>query len=296
MTNYTISNYRKGFEQDQVKIGIEAAKNWTWPYAYHLEGLLKAQSQPDFNPETTHFCFLDGRMVGYMFAVVTTSPADGAITANLDFPRLEPGHEQAADRLMDWAFDTLKKKGVSRVTGRVTTMCPRDIQLAQKFGFTIKDWGYKVYYSYEMSRGKVNWDPGSVDEIDPGKDLDACAKIAAKWYQRSPEWCRSLLDEWHQAGPITHLGVRQNGELAASCLVAPNDVRPSTAAIFYIHTPDENCLKPMLAAVVNKCADFGVDNVIADLIGAHRQFESVYQELGFHKVAEWARCDKELTC
>lgn len=296
MTNYTISNYHKGFEQDQVRIGIEAAKNWIWPYAYHLDGLLKVQSQPDFDPETTHYCFLDGRMVGYMFSMVTTSPEDGAITANLDFPRVEPGHEQAAELLMEWALETLCKKGVSRVTGRVTTMCSRDIQLAEKIGFSITDWGYKVYYSYEMSRGKIDLDHGSAIEIDPVKDLDACAKIAARWYQRSPEWCRSLLDEWHQEGLITHLGVRQNGELAASCLVAPNDVRPSTAAIFYIHTPDENCLRSMLAAVVDKCVEYGVDNVIADLIGAHRQYEPVYQQLGFRKVAEWARCEKELTC
>jgi hypothetical protein len=50
----------------------------------------------------------------------------------------------------------------------------------------------------------------------------------------------------------------------------------------------------MLAKVVNKCVDYGVQNVIADLINDHRQYEPVYQELGFKKVAEWARCAKDL--
>jgi tRNA A37 N6-isopentenylltransferase MiaA len=77
-------------------------------------------------------------------------------------------------------------------------------------------------------------------------------------------------------------------------MAAPNDVRSSTAAIYYIHTPDENCLKPMLAKVVGKCVDYGVRNVIADLVNDHRQYEPVYQELGFKKVAEWARCEKDL--
>jgi hypothetical protein len=49
-----------------------------------------------------------------------------------------------------------------------------------------------------------------------------------------------------------------------------------------------------LAKVVNACIDFGVINVIADLINEHRQYEPVYRKLGFRKVAEWARCEKEL--
>lgn len=93
-------------------------------------------------------------------------------------------------------------------------------------------------------------------------------------------------------GIITHVGVREHGKLVASCLTAPNVLRPSTAANYYIYTPDEYYLKPMLAQVVKKCKEFGTHNVIADLINEHRQYEPVYQALGFRKVAEWARCRK----
>jgi hypothetical protein len=205
-----------------------------------------------------------------------------------------PGHEQAAGLLVERAFETLKKKGVSRVMGRVTTMCPADIHLAEEMGFSIQEWGYKVYYAYEMGWGKLPIPADAAEAVDPEKDLDECAELAAKWYQRSPEWCRSNLQEWHEAGLITHLSVRAHGRMIAACLAAPNDVRPSTAAIFYIYAPDEHSLKPMLAKVVEKCIDFGVHNVIADLINEHRRYEPVYQELGFKKVAEWARCEKTL--
>jgi len=294
MQKYVIKDYHKGFEQDQVRIGLEVAQNWIWPYAYHLEDLLKIHAQPDFDPDTRHYCFLDGKMVGYMFSLVTPL-GDGAIsTANLDFPRMISGHEQAAELLMKRAFETLIKKGVSRVIGRVTTMCPSDIRLAEKVGFSISDWGYKVYYSYEMGWGKLNIPADIAEEVDPKKDLNECAEIAAKWYKRPPEWCRSRLVEWHETGVITHVGVREQGRMTAACLTAPNDVRPSTAAIFYIYAPDEHSLKPMLEKVVNKCVDYGVHNVIADLINEHRQYEPVYQELGFKKVAKWARCEKDL--
>ena len=294
MNKYVITNYQKGFEEEQVRIGLDVAKNWIWPYAYHLDGLLKIHSQPEFDPETRHYCFLNGQMVGYMFSLVLHSAESTVLTANLDFPRIMPGHEEAAELLMARAFETLKKKGVSRVEGRVTTMCPGDIRLAEISGFSIRDWGYKVYYSYDMKWGKISLDSESAQEIDPEKDLYECAEIASKWYKRPPEWCHSHLREWHEEGIITHVGVRKDGKIIASCMSAPNDVRASTAAIYYIYSPDEDSLQPMLVRVVNECVNFGVVNVIADLINEHRQYEPVYQKLGFRKVAEWARCEKEL--
>jgi hypothetical protein len=294
MDKYILRNYQRGFEQDQVRIGQEVARDWAWPYAYNLEDLLKVHARPDFDPDTRHYCFLDGQMVGFMFSLITPSGDDGISTAILDFPRMLPGHERAADLLVERAFETLRKKGVTRVTGRVTTMVPGDIRLAEKMGFSVHDWGFKVYYSYESGWGKLNIPDEEAEEINPEKDLEACAEIAAKWYGRPSEWCRSLLEEWHKAGIITHVGVRAGERIIAACMAAPNDVRPSTAAIYYIYAPDEHSLKPMLIKVVNKCVDHNVHDVIADLINDHRRFEPVYQELGFKKVAEWARCEKEL--
>jgi hypothetical protein len=293
MQKYVIQDYQKGFEKDQVRIGIEVARNWIWPYAYDLADLMWLHAQPDFDPATRHYCFLGTEMVGYMFSVITPSEGDDS-TANLDFPRMLPGHEQAAELLIKRAFEILRRRGVSRIVGRVTTMCPGDIRLAERVGFSIRDWGYKVYYSYEMEWGRLNIPGHAAEELDPQYDLDECAQIATHWYKRPPEWCRSLLAEWHEADLITHLGVREDGKLVAACMAAPNSVRPSTAAIYYIFTPNERSLRPMLVSVVDKCVDRGVHNVIADLINEHRQYEPVYQELGFKKVADWARCEKTL--
>lgn len=296
MKDYTIKDYQKGFEEDQAMIGLEVAKNWIWPYAYQLKDLLAVHSRPDFDPETRHYCFLGDKMVGYIFSLIQRTEDREILTANLDFPRMLPGHEEGADLLIQRAFETLKRKGVSRVEGRVTTMCPGDIRLAEKSGFSIRDWGYKIYYSYNMEWGKILLPDDFVQEIDPRTELDECAEIASKWYKRPSEWCLSLLKEWYEndEGIITHLGVRKDGELIAACIAAPNDVRPSTAAIYYVFSPNEDFLKPMLAKVVSKCIDFGVNNVIADLINEHRHYEPVYQEMGFKKVAEWARCEKIL--
>ena len=294
MKRYAVKDYQKGYENGQVRIGREVAQNWVWPFAYNLEDLLEVHSQPDFDPQTRHYCFLGDEMVGYVFSIIKPQEEGGIATAMLDFPRMMPGHEQAAELLVEKAFATLKERGVSLVTGHVTTMYPVHIQLAEKTGFEVSDWGFKVYYSYEMGWGELDIVSGAAEEIDPGKDLDACAEIASHWYKRPPEWCRALLAEWHEEGIITHVCVRDQGEMIAACMAAPNTVRPSTAANYYIYAPDEGSLKPMLAKVVARCIEFGTHNLIADLIFDHRPFEPVYQELGFEKVAEWARCEKTL--
>jgi len=294
MHNYMIKNYQKGFEQGQASIGISVARNWRWPFAYDLDDLLKICSQPDFDPETHHYCFIGDEMVGYVVSQITSSAGDRGSIANLELPRVLPGHQQAAELLLEWAIETLKRKGVSCVVGRLTTMCPGDIRLAEKMGFSIREWGYKVYYSYEMKLGRLNILTDVAEEIDPADDLDDCANFAAIWYKRPVDWCRNRLQEWHERGVIAHLGVRTSGKLMAACLVAPNDLQPSIAADYYIYTPDEHRLKTLLASAVAKCIDRGVHNLIADLINEHRQYEPVYEDLGFKKVADWARFEKIL--
>ncbi|MBN1538057.1 MAG: hypothetical protein JW908_15075 [Anaerolineales bacterium] len=110
-------------------------------------------------------------MVGYMFSAVMPLEDGDVSTAILDFPRMMPGHEEAAERLIERAFETLKRRNVSRVVGRVTTMCPGDIQLAERAGFSVSDWGCKVYYSYEMEWGRLNIPGGAVEEVDAQADL-----------------------------------------------------------------------------------------------------------------------------
>src|SRR5512140_3457410 len=105
MQKYIVRDYQKGFEQDQVGIGLEVAQNWIWPYAYHLEDLLKIHAQPDFDPDTRHYCFLGNEMVGYMFSIVTPREEGAFSTASLEFPRMLPGHEPAAELLIERAFE-----------------------------------------------------------------------------------------------------------------------------------------------------------------------------------------------
>lgn len=287
---YTIRNYQKGYEESQFKIGQDVARHWVWPYAYDLEDLLAIHAQPDFDPETRHYCFDGKEMVGYTFSVIKNA----GMMAELDFPRMLPGHEPASYLLIEKAIETLIKRGVKRIEGIVSTMDPVAIELAKQAGFSIRDWGFKKYYSYEMAWGTLSVPGCIIGNINPQTDIDECAELAALWYKRPLAWCRSHLEEWYKLGVIAHVGIWEAGKLTAACMAARNQIRPSTAGIYYIHVQNEAQLKALLGAVVEQCVGCSTKNVIADLQGEHRQFESIYQELGFETVTEWGICEKEI--
>jgi hypothetical protein len=47
--------------------------------------------------------------------------------------------------------------------------------------------------------------------------------------------------------------------------------------------------------VINRCVDYGAQDLIADLVGEQRPYEPVYPQLGFKKAAEWVQVVKILT-
>ncbi|MBN1859498.1 hypothetical protein JW848_09885 [Candidatus Bipolaricaulota bacterium] len=292
MNEYAICTYHPRFDASHVAIGIEASRPWIWPYAHDAESLGELHAAPGFDPELWLYALHEDEAIGFVGATIAPVPNHESATATLFFPRVLPGHDKASELLLMELLRVLDRKAITHVTGRVTTMCPQEIRLAEDAGFSLRDRGYKLYYSYGMKQGPLIGSAPSATEIDPKRDMEACSALATRWYKRSVEWCRGHLQARHAAGIIAHLGVRRNDKLIASCLAASNEIRPSTAAIYYIYAPDEPSLRALVTTAANACADAGVDNLIADLIHEHRTFEPVYQDLGFVKVAEWARCEK----
>ncbi len=146
MKKYQIFTYQPGFDAHQAEIGINVALKWVWPFAYDQDDLLKIHSQPEFDPETHLYCFLHDEMVGYLTLSPIAIPDTGISATRIDFPKMKPGHEQAALLLIETALERIPKKGIQQVLGRVSTMNPKEIEWAEQAGFTIYDWGHKVYY------------------------------------------------------------------------------------------------------------------------------------------------------
>lgn len=121
----TILPYEPTFDTDHIRVGREVATGWVWPYAYDELSLTRLHTRSDFDPDLHPQGFVDGEMIGCVTSRVTDD--DGTIAAWLDFPRVLPGYKGAAQELIAAALAALRQRGVGRVEGRVTTMCPDDI-------------------------------------------------------------------------------------------------------------------------------------------------------------------------
>ena len=139
MAKYELKTYVKGFEVDQEKIGKEVTKDWDSFHQSSAENLAQNYSQEGFDPETRHYCFHEGKMVGFLVSKILPVGDDGVKKAALDFPLVMHDHEAAADLLYEKAISTLKSKDVQIVEGRAGYYWKGTIEKTKKYGHKLRD-------------------------------------------------------------------------------------------------------------------------------------------------------------
>ena len=298
MKKYSIKPYEPGFDKEQAHIGFEVANLWLWPLAHDEQDLKRIHTQPNFDPQTSWYCFEGNKMVGFISMSLPTLESTEKYKAVLFIPRCLPGYEETSDLLIKQSLEVLRKKGIRKVEIQVSTMFTSNTVWLESWGFTpIQDrgWGYKIYYSYNMQQGELGADTVNVREVITPEEYDESAELATQWYKMPKDWCKSLLAEWHATGQvITHSFIRQNEKMVATCMAAPNNVRKDTAAMYFVYIKEGKYLPPLLSRVVHACIQKGCKTLIVDLINEQRGYEDIYRSLGFTKSAEWAVYEKEL--
>ncbi|MFX0061690.1 MAG: hypothetical protein ACFFC7_05835 [Candidatus Hermodarchaeota archaeon] len=295
MSKYIIKSYESGFEEEQAKIGLEVSKNWAWPFHYTLEELKEIYSENNFDPETQFSCFKDGKMIGFALVILKReSPAinivEGMI-ACLDIPRVLSSHEEVPDLLMERLIAVLKAKGAKCIQTRVSTMRENSIQLAEKWGFSPhKDFplGYKNYYYYHLSKGKLDYPTKDLQIFDPERDLTECIKGVSYWFKMSKERAKKWILEVDSRGDlVSHLVIRENEKLAAYCFAYPHPDRNDIVATYYIAATKEDYLKQLLVQTINNCIAKNHKYFLVDVMRDLLRYQSVVISLGFENVATW---------
>lgn len=298
MKKYSIKSYQQGFDEEQARIGFDVANSWLWPLAHDEQDLKRTHSQPNFDRESSWYCFDGNRMVGFISMSFPSRGSTDESKAVLFVPRCLPGYEETSDLLIEQSLEVLRKKGVRKVEIQVSTMFEKSRALLESWGFAPspdRGWGYKIYYSYEMLQGELCVDAKNVCEANNSEEYDESAELATHWYKMPKDWCKNLLDEWRATGEvITHSFIKHNGKMVASCMAAPNNVRKDIAAIYFVYVKEVEYLPPLLSRVVHGCIQKRCKTLIVDLINEHRSYEDVYRSLGFAKSANWAIYQKEL--
>ncbi|MHA2363359.1 MAG: hypothetical protein ACXAC7_05340 [Candidatus Hodarchaeales archaeon] len=301
MSDYLFKSYQIGFEVDHYRIGMELSKlNPIWPY-FHTFEELKKEIGEDFDPETVLYCLSNDQIVGFTFFDITSSNEEGVVKAWLTYPKVLPGHEEAIPLFIHHAIDVMKKKGVNIVRTRASTMWENSFEIIEQCGFKEHEEykrGIKVYSVYNLDKGPLNVAVDStveVGECTTEEEFDQCAEIATHWYNKPKDWVKNHLKEvFTPEFTIAHLFIKEDNKVQSACIIAPNEFVKTIAAFYYIYSPNELYLKPLVARAISICIEKGYKTLVVDLIRKHRGFEEFYAELGFKKEAEFGYYEKEL--
>jgi len=304
MSEYEIRHYEPGMEEELVKVGTAVASKWVWPYQHSLESLKNIISRPDFDPKLLLSCCKDGKIVGYVLAgigeksLIRPDLKEDCVYARIFYPRVLLGHENATDLLMEKIIEALQKKDVELIRTRVSSMREGSLQYIEKWGFTQNKTypvGYKLYYNYELSKGKIKRTIKDVLEFDKERDLKECTEWVADFFVVSKEQAEKyILDISSREDLVCHLVIHENDKLAGYCYAAPNSINEKIIASFYIDAINDDYFDQLVIQTIIASIERNADFFLIDLVYGVLKYEDTVKSLGLTKVATWGVFEKSL--
>lgn len=298
MVSFVIKPFESGFEKLHKKIDLEIIREWAWPF----ESFTELYDDPSFDPDTVLSCFKGDKMIGYVLAKISGEGpailANEGMGAYLDIPRVLPNYNEASELLMEKIIEILKDKGAKLIRTRVSSMRENSIQLAKAFGFKpLKDYplGYKIYYQYKLSKGKIDYPTKDLLHFNKQRDLEECAKKISYYFKmplkRAKNW---ILEIDSQKEFVSHYVIRSQSKLEGYSIPCENSINKKIIASCFINASSEEYFKQLLVQNINDAVAKKYKTYLVDLIGDILVYEEVVKLLGFENAAIWGIYEKKL--
>lgn len=188
---YELKYYSEAYLEKQFEIGNHHLSTWLGGQQSPIDRLRDVYSQEGFDPETRFYALLKGEVVGFVTSSIPGEQA-GDRVANLEFPLIAPGNEAVEERLMEFAFDTLRTKGVSKVVTRASPRWGKTMELAEKYHYTLKELMWK---NARLDVNSYQRDTGEISVADVGEsDLAEIKEILMSFRENSEKEAQNQVD------------------------------------------------------------------------------------------------------
>jgi hypothetical protein len=281
--NYEIKTYQESFLEDQFEVGKEAIKDWLFEAQTPVKSLKETYSQPDFDPTTRFYAFKDGKMIGYVLTRVL-GEIDGVIKADLSFPRVLSGYDDAFDLLYKTAIQELKKRDVKAIRTIASSLWPKTVGTFEKLGFEFSSIVYTVFNletkSFDID-DKI--DLAGISEFIPETDFDDVVDFFIKTRGMDKERAEYVLNIIVNVYPeefFAHIILRKDEQIASRAVTT----RMSDDTGNFYFFGDENYFdKPIITKMVSVLKERGIKNVNAFLTENTINQEEKHLKMGFVK-------------
>lgn len=296
---YIIKNYQEEFLDAQEKVGKEATKTWKGFGQTPAAQLKQIYSQPNFDPETRHYCFKDDTLVGFLTSSILES--DELKRADLEFPIVLPGHEETEELLFERAIKVLQTKGVNVVRTRVSEVWGNTKKFAERWGYTPAEL-LGVLYSIRLATVDIQDTPdlAEITDYDHDKDFEQMVDIFIREFDMTPEQAQNNFESLAEAGDqvVAHFVIRKEGEIAGRALALRQEDDPTQAYTGAIYVTKEQQRRLFMIKILNTCKEKGIEelqaNIYGDLLPLKDQLGELYESLGFSYVAAISYYEKEI--
>lgn len=295
---YTIKNYQEAFLDAQEKVGKKATETWKSFGQTPAAQLRQIYAQPDFDPETRHYCFKGDELVGFLTSNILEET--GERKASLEFPLVLPGHEEAEELLFERAINVLQAKGVSVVRTRVSEVWGKTKEFAERWGYTFAELLGKVYSINIAAVKKEIPESAGITTYDHERDSEQMIDIFVREYGMTPEQARNNFESLAKAGAqvVAHLVIRKAGEIIGRALALRQEDDPTHAYTATIYVTEEKQRELFLKNILTICKEKGIKTldttIFGDLLPLKDHLAKLYESLGFNYVATISYYEKEI--
>ena len=291
---YEIKTYQESFLEDQYNVGKEAIKEWKFEAQTPVKSLRETYSQSGFDPTTRLYAFKDDEMVGYVLTRIL-GEIDGIIKADLSYPRVLEGYEDAFDQLYQKAIEELKKRNVKVVRSIASKQWPKTIEAFEKLGFTYASEVYRIF-NLEVNKFILDdkLDLTGISEYNHDKDKEDTVEFFVKKRGLEKERALRVLDIMTNVYPeeiFAHILMHKDKEIVARAVCT----RLSDITGNFYFTGDEKYLeKPIITKMISVLKKQGIESANAFLTKNTLNQEEGHLKIGFVNCGEVSRYEKEI--
>ena len=291
---YTIKTYQESFLEDQYEVGKEAIKDWLFEAQTPVKSLRETYSQPGFDPTTRFYAFKGDKMLGYVLTRVL-GEIDGIIKADLSYPRVLPGFEDAFDQLYQKAIEELKKRDVKVVRSIASKQWPKTIEAFEKLGFTYTSEVYRIF-NLETNKFGIDdkLDMTGVSEFTPESDFDDLVEFFMSTRGMDKERALHVLDIIVNVYPeefFAHILLRRDNQIVSRAVCTRMSDKTGN---FYFFGDEDYFDKPIITKMVEVLKEKGIENANAFLTKDTLSQEEKHLKSGFINYGEVSRYEKEI--
>jgi hypothetical protein len=274
--NYELKHFSDSYIERQFEIGNLNISKWLGGQQTPADRLRAIYSQEGFDPETKFYALHNNEVIGFIPAVQT-----GETDANLELPLLMPDHLAAEEPLMEFAFNTLKNKGVRNVVTRASPRWGTTMDLVNKYGYSLKELMWK---NARLAVSDYVQQEGAVDVIEVEKDdYDQIKDILVKFRKSSEKEAQNqiaLLDRI-SVRVTSWMIVKENGKIVGHDHLV-QDIRDNKKSrMNAIYASNDEIRNGIMNAHVGAARGNGIQYIDNFFFGPTENMDKPYLQYGF---------------